>query len=104
MFLYFVLYFIISYYEFSQLNLDFLSINQSLHQNSLGRLQVSVDDLVEVKVVHAPSDAHGPVHEQGRGDLPACPEHLVQLSLGTVLHDDTVTGSLSTDSPERVEQ
>lgn len=57
-----------------------------------------MDDLVEVKVVHATSDAHGPVHEQRRGDLPACSQHLVQLSLGTVLHEDAVARSLGTDA------
>ena len=60
-----------------------------------------MDDLVEVKVVHASSDAHGPVHEQGWLDLPACPKHLIQLSLGTVLHDDAVTWSLGTNTPDR---
>jgi len=57
-----------------------------------------VDDLVEVKIVHAPSDAHGPVHEQGWMYLPACSQHLIQLSLGTVLHDDTVARSLGTNT------
>lgn len=59
-----------------------------------------MDDLVEVQVVHASGDAHGPVHQQGRGDLAASPEHLIQLSLGTVLHDDAVAWSLSADAPE----
>lgn len=69
------------------------------HMDSLGGLEVSVDDLVEVQVVHAPGDAHGPVYEQGGGDLPACSQHLVQLALGTVLHQDTVAGSLGADTP-----
>lgn len=63
-----------------------------------------MDDLVEVKIVHAPSDAHCPVHEQGWMDLPACSQHLIQLSLGTVLHDDAVTWSLGTNTPESVEK
>lgn len=63
-----------------------------------------MDDLVEVKIVHASSDAHGPVHEQGWLDLPACSQHLIQLSLGTVLHDDAVTWSLGTNTPDRVEK
>lgn len=63
-----------------------------------------MDDLVEVKVVHAPSDAHGPVHEQGRSDLPARSQHLVQLPLSTVLHDDAVTRSLGTNTSENVEE
>lgn len=61
-----------------------------------------MDDLMEVKIVHAPGDAHGPVHEQGRVDLPACSQHLIQLSLGTVLHDDAVTWSLGTNTSESV--
>lgn len=53
-----------------------------------------MDDLVEVQIVHAPGDAHGPVHEQAWLDLPACSQHLIQLPLCTVLHDDAVTGGL----------
>lgn len=63
-----------------------------------------MDDFVKVKVVHATGDAHGPVHEQGGRDLPARPQHLVQLSLGAVLHDDTVTRSLGTDTSENVKK
>lgn len=57
-----------------------------------------MDDLVEVEIVHAPGDAHGPVHQQGGMDLPARSQHLKQLSLGTVLHDDAVTRSLGTNT------
>lgn len=63
-----------------------------------------MDDLVEVEIVHSPSDTHGPVHEQGRLDLPACPQHLIQLSLGTVLHDYAVAWSLGTNTPDRAER
>ena len=59
-----------------------------------------MDDLVEVQVVHAPGDAHGPVHEQGGHDLAAGPQHLVQLALGAVLHEDAVAGGLGADPPE----
>lgn len=58
-----------------------------------------MDDLVEMEVVHSSSDAHGPVHQQGRVDLPACSQHLVQLALGAVLHDNAVTRSLGTNTP-----
>ena len=58
-----------------------------------------MDDLVEVQVVHAPCDAHRPLHEQGGGDLTASPQHLVQLALGTVLHQDAVAWSLGADTP-----
>ncbi len=57
-----------------------------------------MNDLVEVKIVHAASDAHGPVHQQRWLDLPACSQHLIQLSLGAVLHDDAVTWSLGADA------
>lgn len=63
-----------------------------------------MDDLVEMKVVHSPGDAHGPVHEQGWGDLPARSQDFVQLSLSTVLHNDAVTWSLSTNTSEKVER
>ena len=59
-----------------------------------------MDDLVEVKIVHAPGDPHGPVHEKGGRDLPACSQHLVQLSLSTVLHENAVTWSLGTNTSE----
>lgn len=44
---------------------------------SLGGFKVPVDDLVQVQVIHATSDAHGPVHQQGRSDRAASPEHLI---------------------------
>lgn len=53
-----------------------------------------MDDLVEVQIVHPSGDAHGPVHEQAWLDLPACSQHLIQLPLCTVLHDDAVAGGL----------
>ena len=58
-----------------------------------------MDDLMEVEVVHAPGDAHGPVHQEGRGDLAPGPQHLVELALGAVLHQDAVAGGLSAHSP-----
>lgn len=72
--------------------------------DSLWGLQVSVDDLVEVQVVHSPGNAHGPVHEQAWLDLPACPQHLIQLPLCTVLHDDAVTRSLRANASARVQK
>jgi len=62
-----------------------------------------VDDLMEVEVVHAPGDAHGPVHQEGGGDLPAGPQHLVELALGTVLHQDAVARRLSAHTPTQRE-
>ena len=58
-----------------------------------------MDDLVEVEVVHAAGDASGPVHQQGRGDFAAGPQHLVQLALGAVLHEDAVAGGLRAHAP-----
>lgn len=58
-----------------------------------------MDDFVEVQVVHATGNARGPVHQQPRGDLPASPQDLVELPVGTVLHDDAVARGLRADSP-----
>lgn len=59
-----------------------------------------MDDLVQMQVIHATSNAHGPVNQQGGGDRAASPEHLIQLPLGAELHQDAVTGSLCADTPE----
>lgn len=67
---------------------------------SLGRFKVSVDDLVQVQVIHATSNAHGPVNQQGRGDRTASPQHLVELALGAEFHQYAVAGSLCADTPE----
>ena len=58
-----------------------------------------MDDFVEVEVVHATCDAHGPVNQEGGGDFAACPQHLIQLALSAVLHQDTVTRSLGAHAP-----
>lgn len=52
----------------------------------LGGLEVSMDDFVEVEVVHATRDAHGPVNQEGGGDFTARPQHLIQLALSAVFH------------------
>lgn len=59
-----------------------------------------MDDFVEVQVVHAARDAHGPVDQEGGGDFAPRPQHLVQLALGTVFHQDTVAGRLSAHAPK----
>lgn len=51
--------------------------HQCLLAYSLGGLEVSMDNLVQVQVVHATSDAHGPVNQQGRGDRTASPQYLI---------------------------
>lgn len=58
-----------------------------------------MDDFVQVQVVHAAGNAGGPVHQQPGGHLPPCPQHLVQLALSTVLHDDAVARGLSAHAP-----
>ena len=66
---------------------------------SLGGLEVPMDDLVQVQVVHATGDAHGPVDQQGGRDGAAGPQHLVQLALGAELHENAVAGSLGAHTP-----
>ena len=66
---------------------------------SLGGLEVPMDNLVQVQVVHATGDAHGPVNQQGGRDGAASPQHLVQLALGAELHEDAVAGSLGAHTP-----
>ena len=61
-----------------------------------------MDDLVQVKVVHAAGNARGPVHQHPGGHFPPRPQHLIQLTLGTVLHDDAVTRCLSAHTPKIV--
>ena len=58
-----------------------------------------MDDLVEVQVVHAAGDARCPVHQEGGGDLAAGAQHLVQLALGTVLHQDAEAWGLGAHPP-----
>lgn len=67
----------------------------------LGGLEVPMNDFVEVEVVHATCDAHGPFNQEGGGDFTARPQHLIQLALGTVFHQDTVTRSLGAHAPGR---
>lgn len=59
-----------------------------------------MDNLMQVQVVHATSDAHGPVNQQGGGDRAASPQYLVQLALSAELHEDAVAGSLGAHTPE----
>lgn len=75
----------------------------NFHADVLRGLEVSVYDFVKVKVVHASCNAHGPVHQEGGSDFPARPQHLVQLALGAVFHQDTVTRSLGTHTPREQE-
>lgn len=59
-----------------------------------------MDDFVKVEVVHATSDAHGPVNQEGGCDFATSPQHLVQLALGAVFHQDTVAWSLGAHTPD----
>lgn len=58
-----------------------------------------MDDLVQVQVVHATGNAHGPVDQQRGGDGAAGPQYLIQLALGAELHEDAVAGSLGAHAP-----
>lgn len=60
-----------------------------------------MNDLVTVKVVHATGYLLGPVLDQSRWDLLPVPQDFVQLTVGTVLHDDAITRSLRTHTPTR---
>lgn len=60
-----------------------------------------MDDFVEVQVVHATGNPCGPVHQQPRGDLPAGAQDLVELPVGTVLHDDAVARGLGANPPAK---
>ncbi len=77
-----------------------ISASKRLNISLLGGLEVPVDDLVSVQVVHAAGDLLGPVEQQGGWDLAAVPQHLVQLAVRTVLHDDAVARRLRAHSPE----
>lgn len=63
--------------------------------NSLWRFEVSVDDLVQMQVVHATGNSWRPVHQHLGGHFPPCSQHLIQLALGAIFHDDAVTRCLS---------
>lgn len=58
-----------------------------------------MDDLVKVQVIHPTSDPSGPIHKQPRSDFPACTQDFIELSMCTILHDDTVAWGLSANSP-----
>ena len=58
-----------------------------------------MDDLMGMKVAHAVGYLLRPIYEQhGRQVLPV-PEHLVELAVGAVLHDDAVARGLNAHSP-----
>jgi len=60
-----------------------------------------MDDFVEVQVVHTTRDAHGPVNQERGDDFATPPQHFIQLALGAVFHQDTVTRSLGAHAPGR---
>lgn len=59
-----------------------------------------MNDLVNMKVVHATGNLFGPVQDEGWGDFLPIPQDLIQLAIRTVLHNDTVTGSLCANTPK----
>lgn len=56
-------------------------------------------NLVEMEIIHPTGDSCGPVHEQPGRDLPASSQDLVQLPVGTVLHNDAIARGLSANTP-----
>jgi len=57
-----------------------------------------MDDFVKVQVIHPTCNPRGPIHKQPRGDFPPCSQDFIELSMCTVLHDDTVAWGLSANS------
>lgn len=58
-----------------------------------------MDDFVKVQIIHPTCNPRGPIHKQPRGDFPPCSQDFVELSMCTVLHDNTVAWGLSANSP-----
>ena len=68
----------------------------------LGTLEIAVDDLVRVEVVHAAGDLHGPVEgEPRRNGAAAVAQQVVQRPVRTELHDDAVARRFRTHAPVR---
>ncbi|KAH9395262.1 hypothetical protein TYRP_020824, partial [Tyrophagus putrescentiae] len=65
----------------------------------VGGLEVAVDDAVVVEVVHARGDLPCPLHDEAGRDLAAALEQLVELSVGTELHDDAVAAGRGAAHP-----
>ena len=58
-----------------------------------------MDDFEGVQIVHATGNLFSPVQHQGGWDFLAISEYLVELTIGAVLHDDTIAGSLGANTP-----
>lgn len=58
-----------------------------------------MDDFVKVQIIHPTCNPCGPIHKQPRGDFPPCSQDFIELSMCTVLHDNTVAWGLSANSP-----
>lgn len=70
----------------------------------LGRLEVTMNDLVRMKVVHSIGYLLCPVEEQCRRQSLSVPEYFIQLTIWTVFHDYTVTWRLGTDTSGKTQQ
>lgn len=71
--------------------------------NVLWTLEIAVNDLVLVEVLHAGSDLHRPVDGEPRRQLVLLPvQIIVQRAIWTVLHDDAVIGRLSASTPDKM--
>ena len=67
--------------------------------NSLQRLEVPMDDLLGVEVLHAGSDLPGPAHHLRGQDLDPRADVVVESAPAAVLQDHTVARGLRTNSP-----
>lgn len=69
--------------------------------NLLWWLQVTMNNLVGVQIVHPTSNLFGPIKNQGWRDFFAISKNFVQLAIRAVFHDDAVTRCLGTNTSVR---
>lgn len=87
------------FYSILQNELHYIHIFPSF-KYLLGALQIPVDDLVRVQVLHAVGDLLRPGHEPlGRNDVAALGQDRVQRPECTILHDHAKHGRLSAYTP-----
>ena len=68
--------------------------------SSLGRLEISVNNLVCMEVAHAVCNLLSPIKKKTDRKFNVTPQHFVELTVRTVFHDDAKAGSLSAYAPE----
>lgn len=67
---------------------------------SLWTLQISMDDLVAVEVLHAQGDLLRPGHDGLRGDRAGDFKYILQRAIRAVLHNDAENRRLGTNPPK----